>query len=171
MTRKTKAADLDTPEAVAVAPETGAPMDAPVAPAVDPAADGIDDADQPEGNQPETQQAQVEQQKNEAAGNQSPETDIPVSEAPASEPSAEDLKKLANRITDMLPWRRTDLIAELVQDHGMTIKRSIGGVDVSMAGITALSLNIGPNGDYQALANWANAARRKVLELQTAGAE
>lgn len=127
-----------------------------------------------EGNQPEARQAPddtaggdpvADQQDNPASVTSSPdlETD-PTDEEPAT--GADMLTHLAQRITDMLVWHRADLIAVLSRYYGLQMTRSIDGVSVTMAGITATSPQIGPSGEYQALDNWANAARRHVLELQ-----
>lgn len=88
---------------------------------------------------------------------------------PDAEPTAEQLGGVAQLITDMLAWHRAELVARLADEQGLKVDGSIEGVRVTMAGITAESPIIGPTGLHQALENWGNAARRRILELEAAG--
>lgn len=128
------------------------------------AADG--EIDQSHENQPDAQQALADMQTEAPDANQSSEMENPISEDPAATPTIELLKHLIERIDDMLVWRRPDLIRELAENHGMIIDRSLEGARVTMADISAASPIIGPTGEFRALENWANGARRKILELE-----
>lgn len=134
----------------------------------DPAPVGADPATE-EGNQPDTQKELTDQ------GGDTPDADQLVTDpTPDLEPAVdpvEQLQNLAKLISDMLAWHRSLLITRLVLDHGMQIDRSIEGTRIEMAGITVSVAAMGPGGEHQALDNWANAARRQVLELQAAPAE
>ncbi|SFY18497.1 hypothetical protein SAMN04244548_02993 [Paracoccus pantotrophus] len=153
---------VDEPEAEATEAEAAQADPAPVG--ADPVAE--------EGNQPDAQQELTDQ------GGDTPNADQLVTDpdqtpdpTPDLEPAVdpvEQLQHLAKLISDMLAWHRSLLITRLVLDHGMQIDRSIEGTRIEMAGITVSVAAMGPGGEHQALDNWANAARRQILELQAA---
>lgn len=128
------------------------------------------DADQ-EGNQPEAQQAQGDPGAEAVDGDQSgtdaapdPQPDQVQPDAP--EPTADQLSGFAQLIAEKLTWHRGELVEQLIRLAGLKIDRSLDGTRVEMAGIAVSVADIGPTGEYRALDKWANAARRKVLELQ-----
>lgn len=82
-----------------------------------------------------------------------------------AEPEAEQLQRLADLITDMTAWRLDELMERLLLGGGLKITRSIEGTRVELSGIICEVADLGPNGARRALDNWANAARRKVLEM------
>lgn len=78
--------------------------------------------------------------------------------------NADKLHALAAEIEEKHKGQFLDLRARLEREEGMKltpIRNGAGGSTCRMAGITATSTS----GDHGAVTNWANAARRKVLEL------
>ncbi len=76
---------------------------------------------------------------------------------------ADKLTALAAEIEEKHRTRFMDLRARLETEEGMKltpIRNGAGGSTCRMAGITATSTS----GDHGAVTNWANAARRKLLE-------
>lgn len=76
----------------------------------------------------------------------------------------ERLKELAGEIEAVRhsPKHLTALEARLAQEHGLTVKYSSGTYTARMAGIAATATP----GPGDALVNWANHARRAVLQAE-----
>lgn len=74
------------------------------------------------------------------------------------------LTRLADRIEVMKATRLIDLIHELMTEEKAGFGQRDGAYFVRMAGLTAT----GTAGEFGALTNWANAARRKVLSGEAA---
>lgn len=87
----------------------------------------------------------------------------------ATSPDPDQLRDLVAAI-EAGKHRFVDLCARLETEGGMKLTRirnGAGGSKCSMAGITATCTG----GDHCAVMNWANAARRKLLELGREPAE
>ncbi len=125
----------------------------------------LDTPNAAEGNQPEAQQQQAETIGTDANEDQQDEAGPRADPVVSLHAEAGDdvIAGIARRIADMLVYHRAELISTLSDRYGLEITRSIEGVRVTMAGITASSPYLGPEGEYRALDNWANAARRKVM--------
>ena len=82
-----------------------------------------------------------------------------------AELDAAKLRGLAAEIEEKHKGQFLDLSSRLKLEEGMKLTKisgGAGGSKCSMAGITATSTS----GDHGAVTNWANAARRKVMELE-----
>lgn len=84
--------------------------------------------------------------------------------AKKAELDAAKLRSLAAEIEEKHRGQFLDLASRLKLEEGMKLTKVSGGAGGSkctMAGITATSTA----GDHSAVTNWANAARRKAIEL------
>lgn len=84
--------------------------------------------------------------------------------APKASADAARLKRLAARIEELKDHRLNDLSVELFAAEKMRIKTIDDVMIVTMAGVRGE----GAGGLFVALSNWANAARRQLIQGENA---
>lgn len=84
--------------------------------------------------------------------------------APKAPAETARLQRLAARIEELKDHRLTDLLVELKDSDDMKLTEKGDVTHISMAGVKASATA----GRHMALSNWANAARRRLIQGENA---